>query len=379
MLLRPFPILSLLYFILMVIITTHGIAQAPTVRFVNADGELILEVASVLHGNTVYLPVETVKSVFDSEMRHNYNLPKKQLTLKTKGKELRLLMGTPSITIISENQNIPIKSPPRILIGQPMLPISFFQEILPLLDDVVVLYNPVLHRVRITPKTVFATYSENNNRSIVVIIDPGHGGETDVGCISQNGLAEKDVVLAVAKEVQNVSKQHGITIHLTREKDVNKARNQRVQFTNKNQADLFLSLHCNASFSTEQNGMRIYLNNPNGDLRSKTDVTQVFGSLGLSPLTQTSFITQSRDFASILQKELNFYSEEGVHIREFPLIALSDVYMPAVLLELGYLSNIGDATLLSNPKSITELALSIVRALKVYATSMQKIVENNDE
>ena len=65
----------------------------------------------------------------------------------------------------------------------------------------------------------------------------------------------------------------------------------------------------------------------------------VFGSKHLEIITQADFIRQSRDFASILQNELSFLVEDTIEVLEFPIITLSDVYMPAVLLELGYLSN----------------------------------------
>lgn len=342
-------------------------------RFVNMNGEVIAEVESVIHKNSVYLPVDTVKDVFDSEMTYNYHLPKKQLILKTKGKEIRLRMGSATVNIVSDKKNVPINIPPQVIQGQPMLPINFFQEILHLLDDVVVLYNPNLQRVRIMPKTVEEENTDNVVKHFIVIIDPGHGGEEDIGCKSQNGLVEKEIVLAVAKQIQTLSKQQGFIVHLTREQDLNKTRLQRVQLSNRKQGQLFLSLHCNASYTENHKGMRLYINNPNGELRSKADITKVIGQRGIYILNQANYLKQSRDYATILQNELDFFTEDKVTLKEFPLIALSDVYMPAVLLEIGYLSNSADATKLSNPDYISNLAKSIVRSIKLYTSS----IENN--
>lgn len=370
---RPYPFLFLLHIILIIFIKTHGYAEAPTVRFVNMNGEVIAEVESVIHKNSVYLPVDTVKDVFDSEMTYNYHLPKKQLILKTKGKEIRLRMGSATVNIVSDKKNVPINIPPQVIQGQPMLPINFFQEILHLLDDVVVLYNPNLQRVRIMPKTVEEENTDNVVKHFIVIIDPGHGGEEDIGCKSQNGLVEKEIVLAVAKQIQTLSKQQGFIVHLTREQDLNKTRLQRVQLSNRKQGQLFLSLHCNASYTENHKGMRLYINNPNGELRSKADITKVIGQRGIYILNQANYLKQSRDYATILQNELDFFTEDKVTLKEFPLIALSDVYMPAVLLEIGYLSNSADATKLSNPDYISNLAKSIVRSIKLYTSS----IENN--
>ncbi len=378
-LLRSYPFLFLIHIILIISIKTHGYAQAPTVRFVNMNGEIIAEVEAVLHENSVYLPVETVKDVFDSEMTYNYHLPKKQLILKTKGKEIRLRMGSDTVNIVSDNKNVPINVPPRVIQGQPMLPINFFQNILHLLDDVVVLYNPNLQRVRIIPKTVEDGNTDDDVKHFTVIIDPGHGGEEDIGCKSQNGMVEKEIVLAVAKQIQTLSKQHGLIVHLTREQDINKTRIQRVQFTNRKQGQLFLSLHCNASYAENHKGMRLYINNPNGHLRSKAGITKVIGQRGIYILNQANYLKQSRDYATILQNELNFFTEDQVTLKEFPMIALADVYMPAVLLELGYLSNTDDATKLSNPDYISNLAKSIVRSIKLYATSVEDNTKTVDE
>lgn len=378
-LLRPYHFLFLIQIILIIFIKTHGYAQAPTVRFVNMNGEIIAEVESVLHKNSVYLPVETVKDVFDSEMTYNYHLPKKQLILKTKGKELRLRMGSDTVNIVSDKKIVPINVPPQVIQGQPMLPINFFQNILHLLDDVVVLYNPNLQRVRIIPKTVEEGNIDDVDKNFIVIIDPGHGGEEDIGCKSQNGMVEKEIVLAVAKKIQILSEQQGFIVHLTRERDINKTRIQRVQFTNRKNGQLFISLHCNASYAENHKGMRLYINNPNGQLRSKAGITKVIGQKGINILNQANYLKQSRDYATILQNELNFFTEDQVTLKEFPMIALSDVYMPAVMLELGYLSNTDDATKLSNPDYISDLAKSILRSIKLYTTSVEDNTKTVDE
>ena len=379
LLLRPYHFLFLIQIILIIFIKTHGYAQAPTVRFVNMNGEIIAEVESVLHKNSVYLPVETVKDVFDSEMTYNYHLPKKQLILKTRGKELRLRMGSDTVNIVSDKKIVPINVPPQVIQGQPMLPINFFQNILHLLDDVVVLYNPNLQRVRIIPKTVEEGNIDDVDKNFIVIIDPGHGGEEDIGCKSQNGMVEKEIVLAVAKKIQILSEQQGFIVHLTREKDINKTRIQRVQFTNRKNGQLFISLHCNASYAENHKGMRLYINNPNGQLRSKAGITKVIGQKGINILNQANYLKQSRDYATILQNELNFFTEDQVTLKELPMIALSDVYMPAVMLELGYLSNTDDATKLSNPDYISDLAKSILRSIKLYTTSVEDNTKTVDE
>ena len=368
----PFKSLSIFLFILILISVTHGIAQAPTVRFVDGEGETLAEAEFKLHQEIVYLPVETLKTVFDPEMTHEYHRPRKQLILKTKGKELRLRMGNTTLNVDSGKQTFTLAAPPLAIEGQPMLPLHFFLRILEHLDDVEVLYNPNLQRIRIMPKTAWALDVSDDTREWTIIIDPGHGGEGDLGCKSQNGLLEKDIVLAAAKEIKKLSEQHRLSIHLTRDQDIEKTLIQRVQTANREQGRLFLSLHCNASFSPNHKGIRLYINNPNGQPRFRTSEMPRFGNKRLNILNQANYLKQSRNFANVLQKELNFLAENPIVITEFPIIALSDVSMPAVLLELGYLSNIDDTKRLSNPDYISELAVAIIRTIQIYSASVNQ-------
>lgn len=370
--LRPIGFLSLLVFIVKLVSATHGNAQAPTVRFVDDQGKTLAEVEYSLHQEHTYLPIDVLKTVFDPDISSQYQRPRKQLILNTKDKEIRLRMGNPKVNVGLGEQTVTLTIPPLVIQGQPMLPIDFFRRILPHLDDVDVLYNPDLQRIRIIPKTVWEPEEADNTREWVVFIDPGHGGEDDLGCKSQNGVFEKDVVLAVAKEIQAQSHQYGLTVHLTRENDTNKTRMQRIQAANRNHGQLFLSLHCNASFSPNQEGIRLYINNPNGQPRFKTTTIPVFGKNRINILTQINYLKQSTAFATLLQNEMNFFVEDPIVISEFPVIALKDVNMPAVLLELGYLSNIEDANRLSNPDHITELGKSVIRAIQSYSASIRQ-------
>lgn len=365
---RLFNSLTLLF--ILTVYITHGFAQAKTVRFVDAQGDTLADIELILHEDKVFVPVDVLTLVYDSELKPEYHRPRKRLTLKTKGKEIGLQIGKPLVSIDSEKQTFALSEPPRVLNGQPMLPIVFFTEIIPKIDDVEVQYNANLQRIRIIPKTAWENQPAEEIREWTIIVDPGHGGEDDVGCQSQNGLLEKDIVLNVSKQIQQQGKQDGLSIILTRKEDATTKHIRRVQISNQNQGQLFISLHCNASYSPYHKGIRIYLNNPNGLLRFRQKPIPLLGKESLNILTQDDYIKQSKDFAAVLLKELNFLSEEPIKITEFPLISLSDVYMPAVQIELGYLSNLDDVTRLSKPEHITQLSNAIVQAIQRYTVSV---------
>ena len=373
---------ALFFSILTWIIAPNGSAQEVSVRFVDVNGGTIAEVPAQRYAEQIYLPVEAVRQVFDPDMTDQYNHPRKRLTLKTKDRQIRLQIGHPIVGIDPSGQTQPLPVPPIILGQQPMLPIAFFTQILPDLYNLQALYNPNLKRVQLRPKGTW-TFSAGTDHSMnwAIIIDPGHGGADDRGCESSTGLFEKDIVLALAKQLASISEEHGIQVHLTRQTDTKKTHFERIQVAKRNEGQLFLSLHCNASFSPHEKGIKIYLNNPKGRLRFPSNMQSALTGQRLKILAQANFLKQSQDFAHALQTELNFLTETPVAITELPLIALSETYMPAVLLELGYLSNVEDLAKLSNSEYIAGAAEAIVRAFQRYisSTSNQQSAISNQQ
>ena len=350
-------------------IVDNSAAQEPDVHFIDADGKTIAEVPAQLKDETVYLSVDAVKQVFDPAMTHQYNHPRKRLTLRMKGKRVRLQMDKPTINIDPGGEIVTLSAPPVIIGQQPMVPIGFFTQLLPVFSDVEVIYNPNLRRIQMRPKGAWMPMETTGPQNWAIIIDPGHGGVDDTGCQASTGLLEKDVVLTLAKQIQQLNKQPEMQVYLTRQTDTKKTHFERIQVANRNQGRLFLSLHCNASFSPHEKGIKIYLNNPKGQLRFPSTIGQAPSGQRLKILAQANFLKQSRDFASDLQTELNFLTEIPATISELPLIALSEIYMPGVVLELGYLSNAEDLEQLSNPEYITSVAHVVTRAIQRYVSS----------
>ena len=368
------PVYALFFVVFISCIVDNALAQEPDVHFIDADGKTIAEVPAQLKNETVYLSVDAVKQVFDPAMTQQYNHPRKRLTLRMKGKQLRLQMDKPTINIDPGGEIVTLSAPPVIIGQQPMVPISFFTQLLPIFNDVEVIYNPSLRRIQMRPKGAWVPMETAGPQNWAIIIDPGHGGVDDTGCQASTGLLEKEVVLALAKQIQHLNKPQEMQVYLTRQTDTKKTHFERIQIANRNQGRLFLSIHCNASFSPHEKGIKIYLNNPKGQLRFPSNIGQAPSGQRLKILAQANFLKQSRDFASDLQTELNFLTEIPVTITELPLIALSEIYMPGVVLELGYLSNAEDLEQLSNPEYITSVAQAVTRAIQRYISSANQSV-----
>ena len=359
------------------IIAPNNSAQENSVRFIDANGETIAETPAQRQEEQIYLSVDAVRQVFDPAMTDQYNHPRKRLILKTKDRQIRLQIGHPIVGIDPSGLTHTLPTPPIIIAQQPMLPIAFFTQILPDFYNLEALYNPSLQRVQLRPKGTWTFFAEaGNSVNWAIIIDPGHGGADDRGCESSTGLLEKDIVLALAKRLQRISEKQGIKVYLTRQTDTKKTHFERIQVAKRNQGQLFLSLHCNASFSPHEKGIKIYLNNPKGQLRFPSNVQSALTGQRLKILAQANFLKQSQDFAHALQTELNFLTETPVEITELPLIALSEAYMPAAVLELGYLSNVEDLEKLSDSEYVANVAQAIVRAFQRHISSINPSVQS---
>ena len=159
--------------ILVLVITLKGIAQAPTVRFIDADGKIIAEIPAHHQAEQIYLPVDAVKQVIDPRATHQYNHPRKRLTFKTKGRQIRLQMGKSTISIEPDGQTLTLATPPITIAQQPMLPVNFFIQLLPMLNNAEVIYNSNLNRLQIRPKSTWAPAEIGDTQNWAIIVDPG--------------------------------------------------------------------------------------------------------------------------------------------------------------------------------------------------------------
>lgn len=180
----------------------------------------------------------------------------------------------------------------------------------------------------------------------VVIIDVGHGGN-DTGPIAQNGLKEKDVVLNVAKEIIKLNKslfEESLDIYVTRYKDTLISLSDRNRLAKALDADVFVSLHCNAS-PVVSKGIEVYIHNSDKE-HSKASI-----GLGLSILNEAT-------------EKLGFI-KRGVKFANFQVLREAENY-PSVLVEMGYMTNADEADYYEKPKNIRAMALSILMGIINY-------------
>ncbi|OYW02483.1 MAG: hypothetical protein B7X11_03655 [Acidobacteria bacterium 37-65-4] len=211
----------------------------------------------------------------------------------------------------------------------------------------------------------------------MVVLDPGHGG-SDTGATSAEGLQEKNLTLALAWKTAVLLEKEGIKVVLTRSTDQQVPLSQRTAIANYNRADLLISIHLNASPVPSARGTETYYMS-----REATDLwsTQLAAKenaagpeAGVSPvagldmvlweMAQTSVLVESAALAETIQQEFNALlgtNDRGV--RQAPFAVLEGAQMPAVLVEVAFLSNPAEAKRLADPFFQDQVASSLVNSI----------------
>jgi N-acetylmuramoyl-L-alanine amidase len=219
-----------------------------------------------------------------------------------------------------------------------------------------------------------------------IVIDAGHGGH-DPGTIGRGGLQEKDLVLDVALRLERlVRSELGTDVVLTRNTDVFVPLEERTAIANAKGADLFLSIHANASRNPRARGIETYFLNfaqdPHAEAVAARENAISAATLkdlqGLvKAITLNSKIDESRDFATSVQEAMVRHQrshppveDRGVHTA--PFYVLIGANMPSVLAEIAFLSNPDDEKRLKGPDSREIIARSLLRGVRDYLESLSR-------
>jgi N-acetylmuramoyl-L-alanine amidase len=217
-----------------------------------------------------------------------------------------------------------------------------------------------------------------------IVIDPGHGGQA-TGTIAAGGLAEKTVTLDIAIRLRElVYRRLGLQVKLTREADVDLENVRRTEMANNWEADLFISIHANGFRQTAVRGPETYfLSASASDANARraaqrengADTTADAATTAPPPgldfilwdLAQTQHLRESSLFAEGIQAALNgLWRIPDRGVKQAPFTVLRGATMPAVLVEVGYLSNAEDAAMLADPDVRQRIAESLFRGISAF-------------
>ena len=220
-----------------------------------------------------------------------------------------------------------------------------------------------------------------------IVIDPGHGGH-DPGAMS-NGVTEADLVLDVALRVEKLlQKQPGTEVVLTRRTDDFVALPERTAIANRESADLFLSIHANASDDGQARGVETYFLNFANNLsaasvaaRENAASGQAMGALPdfVKAIALNNKLDESHDFATYVQRSMierlrvTNKTTKDLGVKQAPFVVLIGAAMPSVLAEISFVTNPQEAKLLKSSAYRQRIADALFAAIRKYQTSLRSV------
>jgi N-acetylmuramoyl-L-alanine amidase len=243
-----------------------------------------------------------------------------------------------------------------------------------------------------------STFSQEKTNIRKVVIDAGHGGK-DPGAIGRNAK-EKNITLAIALKLGKVIRDNlsDVDVIFTRDKDVFVELYQRAEIANRNKADLFISIHCNANPSRVFQGAETYVMGlhkskqnleisklENASILMEPDYLTRYD--GFDPgsdesyitftLFQNAYLNQSTEFAAEVQNEMkDRVGMDDRGVRQAGFLVLYKTTMPAVLIETGFLSNPVEESYLMSATGQDHIANAIFRAFISYKQRLEKTSTN---
>jgi N-acetylmuramoyl-L-alanine amidase len=229
-------------------------------------------------------------------------------------------------------------------------------------------------------------------KRLKIVLDPGHGG-SDPGAVGVGGVAEKDVVLSITKKLKNELDAMGsFEIVLTRDTDVFVALEERTARANVEDADLFVSIHANASASGKTHGVETYYLNNTQDRATlrlaemENGLRSVVGGGGpdrdtrliLSSLIQNYKVEESTMLAQQVQDALlasltgGGASPRDLGVKRGPFYVLVGAGMPCVLVEVSFLTHPKEGRLLAQDWYQAAVASGLLRGIRRFAENARE-------
>lgn len=230
------------------------------------------------------------------------------------------------------------------------------------------------------------------NKDFIVVLDAGHGGK-DPGKVGKSNMKEKDIALNIVLQVgELLEKTPGIKVIYTRKTDVFVELKERGSIANKADADLFVSIHCNAhntqAHGTETWVLGTHANKQNFEVAKAENAVILLEDnykmnykgfdphspesvIGLT-LMQEEYLDQSIQLASILQTQITSQiKRENRGVKQAGFVVLHQTYMPSVLVETGFITNSSEGELLNSASGQQKFARAIYDGIINYHKQLE--------
>ncbi len=220
-----------------------------------------------------------------------------------------------------------------------------------------------------------------------VVVDAGHGGH-DAGAIGPHGLREKDVTLNIARKLADKLRAAGLTVVLTRDSDDYVALSERTRIANEANADLFVSVHCNAARRRKLEGVETWTLNTTADRyaqrlaafeNAEADATVSTLRMILADLATKANASDARELAETVQSSMvkNLRSSVGKvkdnGVKQALFYVLLGTHMPSILVETAFLSNPVEEKRLKTPRYQDGAADAIARGVQQFISARREL------
>jgi N-acetylmuramoyl-L-alanine amidase len=224
---------------------------------------------------------------------------------------------------------------------------------------------------------------QTNSRDIVIVVDPGHGGE-DPGAIGIDQVREKDVILAISKDLAyQINQIKGYRAVLTRDSDYFIPLRGRLKIARENHADMFVAVHADFYNNPAARGATVFALSTRGATSEAArylakkeneselghviaDKDQTLQSV-LINLTQSASISSSLEIGGYIMQNLNSITKlHHKKVEQAAFVVLKNPEIPSLLVETGFVSNAEEEKLLINPDYQQQIAAAIAAGIEAY-------------
>jgi N-acetylmuramoyl-L-alanine amidase len=293
---------------------------------------------------------------------------------------------------------VPLGGSPVVDRGALLVPLQVVADLLPRLASTRLSFDPVRSELRVRGPASTASASPSRSRTKRrVVVDAGHGGP-DNGMTGPIGgrdkIREKDITLAVSRELAKALRERGVEVIMTRTTDTLIGLYDRGPIANEKGGDLFLSIHVNAANLRwrrpgDARGFETYFlaeaktederrveRMENEAIRFETTVHAPKDdplSFIIHDMAQNEHLRESQELAAAIQgglKEIHPGPSRGV--KQAGFVVLTTAFMPAVLVEIGFGTNVAEARYLATPARQREIADAIANATMAYLEGYER-------
>lgn len=337
-------------------------------------------------GDVTYLPAESLLQALGATTV--WNAAGRRLTIRWEDK-LAALSAFSDYALVN-GQVVPLGATPRFLAGRLFVPLAFFERAWPQLTGRPVTFAELSTAPPPLIESQLVTDLAGERHHLLslhkIVLDAGHGGH-DPGARSPAGHREKDVNLALVRQLADrFTRETDAAIILSRRDDTFIPLPERTNTANREGADLFISIHANGAYSHTATGFEVYFLS----LKSSDDRAARLAALengaeiadGAAPpsaasggdleailgdMIRTENLTASERLAVALQARLDLAMRiDNRGVKQAPFFVLAGAQMPAVLIEVGFMSNPQEAALLFRPDVQKRIVDALFAAILYY-------------